>query len=170
MLARWDVHSRRRVAKLAAMLAEAGRSIRKAEGAISALLLYPAPGEGLRGAVVFYPVDMSGHDEASGWQALLDDLLPPALRDEVSPEITEIQTPAGTARRVRFEQCPAGSAGPVIEQLAYLWVFPQYGAGMIVSITFKSLAEAGRWRGAVEDLALAARLDETSGMPASYPT
>lgn len=170
VLARWGGHGRRRAAKLTAMLAEAGASARKAQGAILALLLYPVPGEGLRGGALLFPVDMSGHDEASGWQALLDDLLPPALREEVRPEITEIQTPAGTCRRVRFEQCPDGPGGPVVEQLAYLWVFPRYGAGVIMSITFQNLAEAGRWRPAVEDLAMAARLDETAGMPASQPT
>jgi hypothetical protein len=167
VLARWGMNRRRSIGKLATMLAEAGRSARKAEGAISALLLYPVPGEGLRGGVLLFPVDMSGHDEASGWQALLDDFLPPELRKEVQPQITEIQTPAGTCRRVRFEQCPGGPGGPVVEQLAYLWVFPQYGAGMIMSITFPSLAEAGRWRDAVEKLAMAARLDETAGLPAS---
>ena len=36
-----------------------------------------------------------------------------------------------------------------------------------MSITFQSLAEAGRWRPAVEELATAARLDETAGRPAS---
>jgi hypothetical protein len=41
------------------------------QGAISAMLLYPALGEGIRADVLFFPVDMSGHDETSGWDAPL---------------------------------------------------------------------------------------------------
>jgi len=167
VLARWGVRNGRRATKLAAALAEAARSARKAQGANMALLLYPALGEGIRAGILFFPVDMSGHDEVSGWEAMLGNILPAATRDEVNPEITGIETQAGSCRRIRFEQGLHGSGGPVIEQLAYLWVFPRYGAGVIMSTTFQSLAEAGRWRSAIDELAASARLDESAGTPAS---
>jgi hypothetical protein len=165
VLARWGVHDGRRAKKLATMLEGAAQSARKAQEANMAMLLYPVLGEGIRAGVLFFPVDMSGHDEASAWNALFEDLLPAPIRDEGEAEITEIQTEAGTCRRVRFEQRVDGSDGPVVEQLAYLWVFPQYGAGIIMSTTFQSLAEAGRWRAALDELAASATLDESVGAP-----
>jgi hypothetical protein len=96
---------------------------------------------------------------------MLDDLLPAAIRGEVHPEITEMGTAAWPCRRVRFEQVKPGPGGQVIEQLAYLWMFPQYGAGVIMSTTFQSLAEAGRWWPTIDELATSARLDKTAGTP-----
>ncbi len=54
-----------------------------------------------------------------------------------------------------------------VEHLLYLWLFPQYGAGIVMSCTFQSLAEAGQWRSAVDELAASARLDQTAATPAS---
>jgi hypothetical protein len=165
VLARWGAQNRRRAAKLAAMLEQAAQITRRTQGANMALLLYPVLGEGIRAALLFFPIDVSGHDQESGWQAMLDDLLPPAVRDQVHPEITEMATAAGPCRRVRFEQARPEPGGQVIEQLAYLWMFPQYGAGVIMSTTFQNLAEAGRWRPAIDELATSAKLDATAGTP-----
>jgi hypothetical protein len=65
------------------------------------MLLYPALGEGIRAGALFFPVDMSGHDEASGWDALTSWVLSAEQAAEADPEVTEIETPAGTCRRIR---------------------------------------------------------------------
>jgi len=42
---------------------------------------------------------------------------------------------------------------PVSEHLAYLWLFPDYGAGVILATAFSDLVQAGRWRPVLDDLA-----------------
>jgi len=166
VLARWGVRNGRRARKLAAMLEAAGVVARKnQQGANMALLLYPALGEGIRAGVMFRPVDMSGHDEATGWEALISGLVPPERWAEVNPEETDIETPAGTCRRIRFLEAQRDPGNRVVEHLLYLWVFPGYGSGVVMSTAFQSLAEAGRWRSAVDELAKSATLDETAGTP-----
>jgi len=92
VLARWGVRNRRRAGQLAAMLEAAGAATReRQQGAISAMLLYPALGEGIRAGVLFF----------------------------------------------------------------------------VMSCTFQSLAEAGQWRSAVDELAASAQLDQTAATPAS---
>jgi hypothetical protein len=76
-----------------------------------------------------------------------------------------METPAGTCRRIRFLEAQRDAGTPAVEHLLYLWMFPGYGAGMVMSTTFQSLAEAGQWRPAVDELATSARLDESAGLP-----
>lgn len=168
VLARWGVRNRRRAGQLAAMLEAAGAATRgKQQGAISAMLLYPALGEGIRAGVLFFPVDMSGHDETSGWDALTSWVLSADQAAAADPEVTAIETPAGTCRRIRLSAAERDAGNRVVEHLLYLWLFPQYGAGIVMSCTFQSLAEAGQWRSAVDELAASARLDQTAATPAS---
>ncbi len=166
VLARWGDRNGRHARKLAGLLEAAGRVTReKQQGAILALLLYPSPGEGIRAGTLVFPVDMSGHDEASGWEAVTGGLVPPERWAELSPEVTDIATPAGTCRRIRTLEAHGDAGAPVIEHLMYVWMFARYGAAIVMSTTFQSLAEAGRWRSAVEELATSAELDETVGTP-----
>jgi hypothetical protein len=164
VLSRWGWRGARYKKQLTSVLEGAAEIARKAQDAIGVLLLYPELGNSIRALVRSVPFDLSGHDEDSAWTALLG-ALTPTEGDGLSaraPEITDISTPAGTCKRLRFEQ-QLGNENALGEQLAYMWVFPQYGAGVALTTMFRDLAEAGRWRPAIDDLAKSVTLDENAG-------
>jgi hypothetical protein len=159
VLARWGAEGGRREKNLARFLEEAGKIARREQHAILAYLLYPAIGEKIRAVVNVMPVDMRGHDEDSGWAAMLAWLLPPESTG-ISPEITDMPTRAGLCKRIRFQLTDDRGS---VEQLAYAWVYPQYGAAVVMSCTFTDFEEADQWRPVVDELAAAAELDEAAG-------
>jgi hypothetical protein len=160
VLARWGAKGGRREKDLAKFLEEAGTIVRRMPDVASgAFLLYPGVGEKIRAMVRLMPVDMHGHDQNSGWSAMLAWLLPPK-NTGIDPEITDIGTRAGLCKRIRFRLTDNRGS---VEQLAYTWVYPQYGAAVIMSCTFTDLEEADQWRPAVDELAAAAELDEAAG-------
>jgi hypothetical protein len=162
VLARWGSRSGKREKQLATLLEGAGDLARRAGDASIALLLYPVLGEGVRAVVRFSPVDMSGHDGEDAWQVLLTGLIPDEPWEEPA-EITEIATGAGPCRRImRRYVTGEGSGGvrPVGEQIAYAWVFPQFGAGVVMGTAFINLQEAGMWRPVLDELAAATRLED----------
>ena len=76
------------------------------------------------------------------------------LPGQEPPEITELDTAAGPCRRVRQLVADGDQPErPVSEHLAYLWLFPDYGAGVILATAFSDLVQAGRWRPVLDDLA-----------------
>lgn len=163
VLARWGWRGARYKRQLTSMLEAAAGIARKTQDAIGVLLLYPELGKDFRAFVRSVPFDLSGLDEENAWKAMLG-LLTPTEGDGLSaraPEITDISTPAGTCKRLRFEQ-PLREGNALGEQLAYMWVFPQYGAGVVLATMFNDLAEAGRWRPAVDELARSVTLDENA--------
>jgi hypothetical protein len=154
--------SYKREKQLTKMFEGAGEIARRAPGASIVYLLYPALGEGIRAVVRFSPVDMSGWEEDEAWPVMLKGLIPDEPWEE-PPEITEIATPAGSCHRIRRRYLEGeGNVRSVGEQLAYCWVFPQYGAGVVMTTEFGNLEEAGMWRPALDELASAAKLDEAS--------
>lgn len=160
VLARWGSRGGIREKNLARFLEEAGKIARKAPDVASmAYLLYPVLGEKIRAIVRLMPVDMRGHDEASGWEAMLAWLVPPA-ETGIDPEITDIPTDAGLCKRIRYRHT-AGN-GPT-EHLAYAWVYPEYGSAVVMSCAFTDLGEADEWRPVVDELVAAAQLDENTG-------
>jgi len=151
---------RRQERRLAGILEGAGEIAQRATDASMGLLLFPDVWEPVRAFVRFCPVDLAGADGDAAWPALRDWLLPDEPWEEPA-EITEIATRAGTCRRARFRRITGeGSVRAVEEQLAYAWVFPRYGAGVIMASAFPKLEDAGRWRPALDELAASAQLEE----------
>jgi hypothetical protein len=152
----------KREKKLAKYLEGAGTIARRAQDSNMMYMLYPVLGEGVRAIVRFCPVDMSGWQEDEAWPVLLKGLIPDEPWEE-SPEITEMATPAGTCRRIKRRTVTGeGSTRGVGEQLAYCWVFPQYGAGVVMTTAFQSLQEAGLWMPTLDELALAVGMEQAS--------
>jgi hypothetical protein len=148
--------------QIGTLLEGAGKIARKAEDAAAALILIPVADEGIRALVRFCPVDMSGvGQDDDGWSALIGDLTPDSPWDEPA-EIIEMATKAGPCRRItrKWYLEAEGSLRPVGEHVAYGWLFPQYGAGIFMMTSFTDLAEAGRWRGALDELATAVELEQ----------
>lgn len=162
-LARWGIPGGgRRERRLTRLLEGAGEIARKAVDASMVFLLYPVLDDGIRAVARFCPVDLAGREGEQAWSELLAMLLEP-VPGVSSPEVTEIISRAGQCRRIRWQGLlNEGSEGPVGEHLAYVWAFPQYGSGVIMATAFTNLEEAGRWRSALDELAAAAELDESS--------
>jgi hypothetical protein len=77
------------------------------------------------------------------------------LRDARNTRLRPLaEAPAGPCRRVRQLVADGDQPErPVSEHLAYLWLFPDYGAGVILATAFSDLVQAGRWRPVLDDLA-----------------
>jgi hypothetical protein len=151
-------------------LLEGGCQIaRRAEDAVMALLLMPVAAEGVRAIVRFCPVDMSVlADDVDGWSALIGDLTPNSPWDEAA-EVTELTTKAGPCRRVIRKTVESEESGEsegglraVNEHIAYAWLFPQHSAGIVMLTSFINLAEAGMWRGALDELAASVELERAA--------
>lgn len=156
---RWGGRKQRRLLPL---LEGAGELARSAGDASIVLLLYPVPGEGIRAIVRFCPVDLAGLEGDEAWSELLGDPVPDEPWEEPA-EITQLSTNAGPCRRVlRKWVAGEGNTRGLGEQANYVWLFPQYGAGVIMTTSFVNLAEAGRWRPVLDELATAAELRQTS--------
>jgi hypothetical protein len=150
----------RAVRQIAAVLEGAASVARQAQDASMVLLLYPRLDQGVKAVARFCPVDLAGQEGAEAWANMLA-MVSADLPGQDDAEITELATRAGTCRRVRqrVARAPDGES-PVIEQLAYVWVFPAYGAGVILTTAFADLVEAGRWRPAFDKLAAAVELEQ----------
>jgi hypothetical protein len=142
--------------RLAEFLEGAGQIVQQAQDASMGLMVW----EPIRAFVRFCPADLAGAADNQAWPRLREWLLPDESWEEPA-EITQIPTKAGTCYRVRRRELSGdGSVRAGGEQLAYAWVFPQYGAGVIVAAAFLKLEEAGRWRTVLDELAATAKLDE----------
>jgi hypothetical protein len=161
VLARWDARGGRREKRLTALLEAAGQVARQAEDASMVFLLYPELGGSVQAMVRFCPVDLAGNDELHSWSGVVSELFPPDTWGDDPPEATEIASPAGTCRRLRRRHVMR-EVGGVGEHLTYIWVFPQYGAGVIMAPSFANMEEADRWLPAIDKLAATAQLDESS--------
>lgn len=136
------------------LLEGAGEIAGRAGDAVLALALFPVADEGIRALVTFCPVDMSALGEsADGWPALIGDLTPSSPWEE-DAIISEMTTKAGPCRRITFRPVEGvGDVRIVAEHVAYAWLLPQYAAGIVMVTSFRNLAEAGRWRSALDELA-----------------
>jgi len=115
--------------------------------------LFPSPEEGIKGIVVFSPVDLVGRDADEAWEDLLAQLAPEIPGDS-PPEITVMATKAGECRRLRLRYAAGeGPERPVGEHIGYAWVFPDHGAAVVMSISFNSILESARWLPALDELA-----------------
>jgi hypothetical protein len=163
VLTRWKASGRKREKQLTALFRAAGQIARKAQDAMTALMLYPSLGGAIPAMVRFSPVDLGGNDELHAWSVLVEELFPPDSWGEHPPEVTEIQTRAGTCRRFRKRVVTDAATGAESEVVVYIWVFEQYGSGMILAPSFSSIEAADTWLAVVDDLAAAAALDEPGG-------
>ena len=139
--------------RLTRLLEQAAVIASKVQGASMGFLLIPSPAEGVKGLVCFSPIDLAGRGGDEAWTTLLDELAP-QLPGEDPPGITRIDTKAGECRRMRMRYAAGeGPERPVGEHNGYLWVFEEYGAAIIMSISFPSMLEAARWHPALDELA-----------------
>jgi hypothetical protein len=148
------------VRRVAAVLEGAGAVARRAQDASLALLLYPSLDQGVRAVARFCPVDLAGQQGDEAWAGMLG-MVSADLPGQDSAEVLELVTGAGSCRRVRqlAAQESSGGGRPAFEQLAYVWVFPAYGAGVILATAFTALAEADLWRPEFDKLAAAVELE-----------
>jgi hypothetical protein len=148
-----------------ALLEGAAEIAGRVTDAAMVLILMPVVAEGVRALVRFCPIDMSAADmsaaaEDAAWSALIGDLTPDS-RWEEAPEITQMATKAGVCRRiVRRVVEGEGNIRAVIEHVGYAWLFPQHAAGVLMMTAFTNLAEAGRWRSTLDELAAAVEVAE----------
>jgi hypothetical protein len=154
-----------------ALLEGAGEIARRATDAAMVLILMPVAAEGIRALVRFCSVDMSEVDLSAAdmsavdedvWTAMFGDITPDHQWEE-PPEVTDMATKAGPCRRV-VRRVVEGAGGnlDITEHIVYAWVFPKYAAGLFMVTSFMNLAEAGRWRGALDELAGAVELEPAS--------
>jgi hypothetical protein len=151
--------------RLTALMRQAAAVARKQAGdsASMGFILIPSPGEGIKGMAAVSPVDLAGRDTAEAWDDLLEELAP-ELPDGHPPDITAMQTKAGECRRLRLRYAAGrGPERPVGEHVAYLWVFEDYGAAVMMTISFPSLLEAARWLPALDELAAGVWLQQYPG-------
>jgi hypothetical protein len=149
--------------QVSALLEGAGGLARQAGDAAIALLLYPSLADGVKAVVRFCLVDLADRDEDEAWQELVGSLAA-AAPDQDPPEVTELASRAGPCRRVRQRYARGtGSERPLGERIGYLWVFPEYGAGVVMTTGFADLLEAGRWRPALDGLAAGVELGAAAG-------
>lgn len=78
-----------------------------------------------------------------------------------------MKTKAGECRRLRMRYASGeGPERPVGEHIAYLWVLEEYGAAVMMTMSFTHLMEAERWLPALDQLAADAWLQRYPGEPA----
>ena len=150
--------------RLTALLREAAVIARK-QGASASLgfILIPSPDDGIKGMAAFSPVDLAGRDTAEAWDNLLKQLAP-ELPGDYPPDVTVLRTRAGECRRVRLRYAAGeGPERPVGEHVAYVWVFADYGAAVLMTMSFPGLLEAARWLPALDELAAGAWLQRHPG-------
>lgn len=151
-------------ARLVEILRQAGAIARKqGESASMGFILYPSPEEPPKGVVLFSPVDLVGRDTEEAWADLLAQLAP-EIPGDYPQEITVLATKAGECRRLRLRYAAGeGPERPVGEHIWYVWVFAEYGAGVIMSISFNSILESARWLPALDELAAGTWLQRHPG-------
>jgi len=149
-------------AALATLLEGAGALARRARDACLAFLLYPGAAEGVTAVVSFCPVDLARRDGRDAWTRMLGPLL--ARRPgQAPPEVTGLLSGAGPCRRVRQRFGAADGGHPPREHVGYVWTFPEYRAGVVMTTAFTDLLEAGRWRPVLDALATGVELDGVPG-------
>lgn len=160
-----DYRTRDGEKRLTTLMRQAAVIARKQAGGSASMgfILIPSPEEGIKGMAAISPVDLAGRDAAEAWNDLLDELAPD-LPGEYPRDITPMQTKAGECRRLRMRYAAGdGPERPVGEHVAYLWVFGDYGAAVMMTISFPSLLEAGRWLPALDELAAGVWLQQRPG-------
>ena len=151
--------------RLTALMRQAAVIARKQAGAAASMgfILIPSPDEGIKGMVAVSPVDLAGRDTAEAWDDLLLEVAP-ELPGDYPRDITALQTKAGDCRRLRLRYAAGdGPERPVGEHIAYLWVFEDYSAAVLMTISFPSLLEAARWLTALDELAAGVWLQRQPG-------
>jgi len=151
--------------RLTALMRQAAVIARTQAGdsATMGFILIPSPEEGVKGMAAFSPVDLAGRDAAEAWDDLLEQLAP-ELPGDYPPDVTPVQTKAGECRRLRMRYAAgAGPERPAGEHIAYLWVFGDYGAAVVMTISFADLLEAARWLPALDELAAGVWLQRYPG-------
>lgn len=150
--------------RLTALLRQAAAIARKqGESASMGFILFPSPEEGVKGMALFSPVDLAGRDAAEAWDDLLEQLAP-EIPGDYPPDVAALRTKAGECRRLRLRY--AAGEGPerlIGEHIGYLWVFADYGAAVILSVSFTSLLESTRWLPALDELAAGVSLQPHPG-------
>jgi hypothetical protein len=144
------------------LLEGAGEIARRAGDAAVTLILLPEAAKGIRALVRFCPVDLSGLPEGDdGWSVLLGQLAADSPWEDA--DITELTTKAGPCRRIIAKYVMGeGEIRGIGENVSYVWLFPQHGAGLWMMTSFVNLAESGLWRSALDELAAAVELEQVS--------
>jgi hypothetical protein len=127
---------------------------RKQQGASMGVILIPSPEEGVKGMAAFCPVDLAGRvgDEA---RAELLEQFAPEIPGDYPRDITTLETKAGPCLRLRLRYAEGqGPERPLGENISYLWVFEEYGAAVLMTITFLDILQAARWLPALDEMAL----------------
>jgi hypothetical protein len=139
--------------QLTAVMERAAAIARESPGASMGFILIPSPEDGFKGLAAFSPVDLAGRDGDEAWTDLVEQLTP-ELPGDLPPDITVMETKAGDCRRL-LVRYPAGEGPerPIGQHVCYLWVFEEYGAAVIMSMSFISLLEAAQWLPALDQLA-----------------
>ena len=146
--------TRRGERSLIALLEQAAVIARKQQGASMGLILIPSPEEGIKGMVAFCPVDLAGHAGDEAWEELVEQLAP-EFPGDYPREITPMETRAGPCRRLRLRYAAGqGPERPLGENIGYLWIFEEYGAAVMMTISFPDILQAARWLPALDELAL----------------
>jgi hypothetical protein len=160
-----DYRTRDGERRLTALMRQAAVIARKQAGGSASMgfILIPSPEEGIKGMAAVFPVDLARRDVAEAWNDLLDELAP-ELPGDYPRDIAPMQTKAGECRRLRMRYAAGdGPERPVGEHVAYLWVFGDYGAAVMMTMSFPSLLEAGRWLPALDELAAGVWLQQRPG-------
>lgn len=151
--------------RLTALMRQAAVIARKqaGESASMGFILVPSPEDGIKGMAAFSPVDLVGRDAPEAWDDLMEQLAP-ELPGDYPPDVTVMQTKAGECRRLRLRYAAGeGPERPVGQHISYLWVFADYGAAVMMTISFASLMEAARWLPALDELAAGVWLQRNPG-------
>jgi hypothetical protein len=151
----WDVSGRQpseaQLRSFGGGLASLCELVRTAEPAL-AFVFTPEPWAGPTTVVVLTAAPMPSSGSRADVLALLE--LPGEELAEPQ-DVDELDTDAGPAVRVRKRVVQVDGTGrrAVLEQLLYAWPDPVQGLVLVFSTSFPDLVEAGRWAGAVDDLA-----------------
>jgi len=139
--------------KLIALLEQAAVIARKQQDASMGLILIPSPEEGIEGMAAFCPVDLAGYGGEEAWEELLEQLAPEVPGD-YPREIIPMETKAGPCRRLRLRYAEGqGPERTLGEHIGYLWVFEEYEAAVMMTVTFPDPLQAVRWLPALDELA-----------------
>lgn len=151
----WDRSGREpsqaQLSSFGAALASLCDYVRTVEPAL-AFVFCPEPWAGPTTVAMVTAAALAPGDERESVLALL------AVPDERLAEpqqVDDLETAAGGALRVRQRRVQEDEQGrrAVTEHLFYAWADPEQGLVLVATTSFPDLVEAGRWAGAVDDLA-----------------
>lgn len=133
------------------------------ESASMGFILIPSPTEGFKGMAVFAPMDLVGRDAAEAWEDFSQQVAS-EFPGDFPLDVTRLQTKAGECRRLRLRYVSGeGSERQVGEHITYFWIFEDYGAAIIMNMSFISLLESARWLPALDELAAGVWLQRYPG-------